>query len=167
MSRIAISEEDLDGAPEASVVYGSVGGTQHPNVYGPVTGTGPPGRAHGELAVATWVLVTAACVLCVTFGVGGFFAGRAGYVSRSEMKTKQAAERASFDAKLSSAVDDAEVTTRRSLSAQTAERVRKARRSAYKSGKQAGIAEGLARARDERPYGSTYPDSCLNSVVGC
>ncbi len=165
MSRIAISEEDLDGGPEAPVVYGSVGGTQHPNVYGPVPGTvPPPGRAHSELAVATWVLVAAACVLCVTFGVGGFFAGRAGHVSQSELKTERAAERARFDAKLSSAVDDAKATTRRSLSAQTADRVQKARRSAYKSGKQAGIAEGLARGRDERPYGSTYPDTCLNSV---
>lgn len=163
MSRIAISEEDLDGDPDAPIVYGSVGGTPHPNVYGPVPATQPPGRAHAELAVATWVLVTAACVLCVTFGAGGFFAGRAGQISQSDRKTERAAERARFDAQLTSAVEDAKAATRKSVSARTTDRLRAARKSAYRSGKEAGIAIGLARAQDEGRFDPTFSDSCLIS----
>src|ERR1044072_2783763 len=100
MSRIAISEDDLDAGPGAPVVYGPVGGHPHPNVYGPVPPTTHPGPVGGELAVATWVLVVAAVVLCVTFGAGGFFAGRAGHISKSHRRAESQAERARVDAPL-------------------------------------------------------------------
>jgi hypothetical protein len=159
MSPIDISEEDLDAGPATPVVYGPVGGTTHPNVYGPVAATTPPGLAHGELAVATWVLVTAAVVLCVTFGVGGFFAGRAGQVSESDRRAERQADRARFDAQLASDVSRARAVVRKSEKSKANARVRNAKADAY----QRGLADGREEARSEVPSIS-YSDSCLESV---
>lgn len=167
MSRIAISEDDLNASdPNAPAVYGPVGGAPHPNVYGPVAPPPAP-RQHSEVAVATWVLAAGALALCITFGVGGFFAGRSGRLSESERQAERATERTQFDGDRRQAVREATASTRDRERARADDLVAKARRGAYDRGRAAGLRDGREQGRQEgRRDIQSFTGECLTGL-GC
>jgi hypothetical protein len=149
VSRIAITEDDLDATSSPPAVYGPVGGTTHPNVYGPVTAPPPSAPQHGELAVATWVLITAAAVLCVTFGIGGFFAGRSGQVSKSEQQEQLQVVRDRLETERLNDVRAVRRQTQREERNSAQARVARAREESLRRGRAEGLAEGREQGRTQ------------------
>lgn len=152
MSPIAISEEDLDRGPgdDSPVVYAPVGGSVHPNVYGPVD---PSPEAPLEAGIRPAVLVVAAVVLCATFGIGGLLIGQSGRVSAADRAAERSAEQAKFEADRAAAVKAAVESARVTERARAASRVSAARREGIRIGRASGLRdgreEGLAQGRQE------------------
>jgi hypothetical protein len=160
ISRISISEEDLDSSPP--VVYGSVGGPSHPDVYGPVDAQAL--SEQGSARIATWVLVVSALVLCIAFGVGGFVFGQSGRISKEQVESTRAADRARFAADERTAIATATAKVRRADARRTAERVRVARAQGIAKGRR--IAANDAAAADADLAATNDPD-CLAAVQIC
>lgn len=161
MSRIAITEEDLYPDTDAPAVYGPVGGTTNPNVYGPVATPPPPtGVSSGGYAVGTWVLVSAAVAIAVAFGVVGFLAGRSGWVSRADQAAALREQRLQSARERQSEIDNAKAATRRAWQRRADERAHRA----YQSGRAQGRAEARAELRGALPIDSTsLADDCLST----
>jgi hypothetical protein len=160
VSRISISEEDLDVS--SPVVYGTVGAPSRPDVYGPID----PHTLieEGSAKIATWVLVVSAIVLSIAFGVGGFVLGQSGRVTKDQVESTRAADRARFAADERMAIATATARVRRADARRTAERVRIARDQGIAKGRR--IAENAANDAESSLAAASDSD-CLTAVQVC
>lgn len=162
VDRISISEEDLGSSP---VVYRSVGGA-HADVYVPIAER--PESVEGSAKVATWVLVVAAVVLAVAFGVGGYVLGQSGRVSRADVQSTRASDRARSEADQRTAVRTATDRVRRQDAASAQRRITAARAAGVAKGRRIGEREAQQTSQQGAvdSLGARGAD-CLTAVEYC